>query len=151
MTDLAIHQLEHLTMGAVEKIALYGEHRIDRRFLIPSYIELCKSPTLPSPAEAERLQMETVIRLAAARERALLRASENGCRSPTSSILEDDELATIISDVFEIGHISGEGQQVFRQAKDSPMEKSTGDWVFVDRQPAINKVSMIIAFVYARI
>ncbi|KAI6046311.1 hypothetical protein EDC04DRAFT_1683113 [Pisolithus marmoratus] len=133
MRELAIHQLEHIAMGAVERIALYKEHKIDKRLLIPSYIELCKSPTLPSPDEADRLQLETVLRLAAARERALLRASEQGCPSPTSALLEDDELVTIINDVFEMDSATGEEQQEFEPAKDNRSEDSSGDWFFVDR------------------
>ncbi|KAI6046309.1 hypothetical protein EDC04DRAFT_1682231 [Pisolithus marmoratus] len=103
MRELAISQLERFPMSPVDKIAIYKEHKIDKRLLIPSFVDLCKSPTLPSPADAQRLQLETVLRLAAARERALLRAAESGCLSPTSSVLEDGELATIISDVFEMG------------------------------------------------
>ncbi|KAI6007563.1 hypothetical protein F5J12DRAFT_828949 [Pisolithus orientalis] len=103
MRELAIHQLERFSMSPVERIALYKQHKINKRLLIPSYVELCKSPTLPSPAEAEQLQMETVLRIAAARERALLRAAEDGCLSPTSALLRDEELVTIIDDVFEMG------------------------------------------------
>ncbi|KAI6029238.1 hypothetical protein BKA83DRAFT_683370 [Pisolithus microcarpus] len=106
MRELAIRQLERYPMSPVDRIALYKEHHIDKKLLIPSYIDLCKSPTLPSPADAQRLQLETILRIADARERALLRAAENGCVSPTSSVLENDELAMIISEVFEMGIIS---------------------------------------------
>lgn len=137
MRELAIRQLEHLPMDPVEKITLYREHKINRKLLIPSYVELCKSPTLPSPAEAERLQMETVLRLATARERALLRAAEQGNRSPTSALLEDEELTTIINDVFEMGHVTGEDQQESESAEDSQRENSNEDWLLVD-QPGVN-------------
>lgn len=106
MRELAIRQLERYSMSPVDRIALYKEYQIDKKLLIPSYIDLCKSPTLPSPADAQRLQLETILRIADARERALLRAAENGCVSPTSSVLENDELARIISEVFEMGIIS---------------------------------------------
>ncbi|KAI5988173.1 hypothetical protein EDD15DRAFT_1388803 [Pisolithus albus] len=111
MRELAIRQLERFSMSPVDRIALYKEHNIDKKLLLPSYIDLCKSPTLPSPADAKRLQLETILRLADARERALLRAAEHGCVSPTSSVLENDELATIISQVFEMGNIGGEDRQ----------------------------------------
>ncbi|KAI5988174.1 hypothetical protein EDD15DRAFT_2172661 [Pisolithus albus] len=137
MRELAIHQLERLEMDPVEKITLYKKHRINRKLLIPSYVELCKSPTLPSPAEAERLQMETVLRLATARERAILRAAEQGNRSPTSALLEDEELKTIINDVFEMGRDTGEDQQESESAEDSQRENSNEDWTLVD-QPGVN-------------
>ncbi|KAI6115851.1 hypothetical protein F5141DRAFT_632427 [Pisolithus sp. B1] len=137
MRELAIRQLERLGMDPVEKITLYKEHKIDKRLLIPSFVELCKSPTLPSPAEAERLQMETILRLAAARERALTRAAEQGNRSPTSALLGNEELVTIVNDVFEMGGITGEDQQEFEPAEDSERENSNEDWFFVD-QPGVN-------------
>ncbi|KAI6119047.1 hypothetical protein EDD16DRAFT_1480460 [Pisolithus croceorrhizus] len=135
--ELAIQQLERLPMDPVDKITLYKEHKLDKKLLVPSFVELCKSPTLPSPAEAERLQMETILRLAAARERALTRAAEQGNRSPTSALLDDEELVTIVNDVFEMGGITGEDQQEFEPAEDSQKENSNEDWFFVD-QPGVN-------------
>ncbi|KAL4068667.1 hypothetical protein V8B97DRAFT_1842864, partial [Scleroderma yunnanense] len=103
MRELSVRQLERLALGPIDKIALYKEHKIDGRLLIPSYIELCRSPTLPSFDDGKRLQMETVLKLAAARERALLRALERGLVTPTSADVEDSELEGIINDVFELG------------------------------------------------
>ena len=103
MRELAVRQLEGLTLGPIDKIALYKEHRIDGRLLIPSYIELCKSPTLPSPVDGQRLSMETVLRLAAARERALLRALGRGVVTPTSADVGDHELDSS-KRTIELGH-----------------------------------------------
>ncbi|KAI6015589.1 hypothetical protein EDC04DRAFT_644299 [Pisolithus marmoratus] len=100
--ELAIYQLEQLEMGATERIAIYTEHEIDKRLLIPSYIELCRSPTLPSLAEAAWLPMEILLGLTVSRERALCRAAELGSCSPTSAVLEDEDLVAIIVDVFGI-------------------------------------------------
>ncbi|KAG6329491.1 hypothetical protein ID866_9596 [Astraeus odoratus] len=127
MRNLAISQLECISLDPVDKIALYKEHKVDGRLLIPSYIELCRSPTLPSPAEGERLKMETVLRLAAARERALMRAVERGCITPTSADVEDDELESIISDVFELDPV-GPYVAIFPGESPSPSE----DWVKIN-------------------
>ena len=122
MRELAVRQLERLSLGPIDKIALYMEHKIDGRLLIPSYIELCKSPTLPSFDDGQRLTMKTVLRLAAARERALLRAIERGVVTPTCADVEDAELESIVSDVFELDGPSSEEPEQFGRA---PPE----DWV----------------------
>ncbi|KAI6046313.1 hypothetical protein EDC04DRAFT_3006283 [Pisolithus marmoratus] len=100
--ELVIYELEQLEMGATERISVYTEHEIDKRLLIPSYIELCRSPTLPSLTEAAWLPMEILLGLTVARERALCRAAELGSSSPTSAVLEDEDLVAIIVDVFGI-------------------------------------------------
>ena len=121
MRELAVRQLERIALGPIDKIALYKEHKIDGRLLIPSYIELCRSPTLPSFDDGQRLSMETVLRLAAARERALLRAIERGAVTPTSADVEDAELESIVSDVFELdGLLSREPEQPQRAFAISP-------------------------------
>ncbi|KIJ21065.1 hypothetical protein PAXINDRAFT_165856 [Paxillus involutus ATCC 200175] len=86
---LAISKLEALRLPAVEKIALYKEHGIDHKLLIPSYIDLCRSPTLPSPADGDLLSMETIINLLNARERER--------ESPTTS---DEALGSMIEETF---------------------------------------------------
>lgn len=129
MRELAVRQLERIALGPIDKIALYKEHKIDGRLLIPSYIELCKSPTLPSFNDGERLTMETVLRLAAARERALLRALERGVVTPTSADVEDSELESIVSDVFELGAPLSGGPEPFGRA---PSTESTESWVEIN-------------------
>ncbi|KIJ07134.1 hypothetical protein PAXINDRAFT_90896 [Paxillus involutus ATCC 200175] len=86
---LAISKLEALRLPPVEKIALYKEHGIDHKLLIPSYIDLCRSPTLPSPADGDLLSMETIINLLNARERER--------ESPTTS---DEALGSMIEETF---------------------------------------------------
>ncbi|KIJ65992.1 hypothetical protein HYDPIDRAFT_87309 [Hydnomerulius pinastri MD-312] len=99
---LAIRQIEKINLQPVEKISIYKEYGIDGDLLLPSYIELCKSPTLPSPAEGERLKMETVLKIVAARERAQRIAAENGL-NPTSASADNEVLKAIIADLFELG------------------------------------------------
>ncbi|KIK93530.1 hypothetical protein PAXRUDRAFT_828878 [Paxillus rubicundulus Ve08.2h10] len=90
---LAISQLEALRLPPIEKIALYKKHEIDEDLLIPSYIDLCRSPTLPSPADGNLLTMETIINLLNARQRER--------ESPTTS---DEVLGSIIAESFGITH-----------------------------------------------
>jgi len=56
--------------------------------------------------------METVLRLAAARERALMHAVERGYITPTSADVEDKELESIITDVFELNGLPVEQRGV---------------------------------------
>ncbi|KAH7883267.1 hypothetical protein F5I97DRAFT_1903722 [Phlebopus sp. FC_14] len=103
MRNLAIRQLEKIKIEPVEKITLYRENKIDHSLLIPSYVALCQSPTLPTSAEGERLEMDTVLKIATARERAQRSAAESGCRSPTSASADVGALESIISELFELG------------------------------------------------
>ncbi|KIJ66000.1 hypothetical protein HYDPIDRAFT_27204 [Hydnomerulius pinastri MD-312] len=99
---LAVRQLEKLLLPPVEKIEIYKGYNIDNDLLLPSYIALCKSPTLPSPADGDRLKMDTVLKLACARERAQRSAAESGCRSPTSAAADDEVLKAIIGELFDL-------------------------------------------------
>ncbi|KAF9228488.1 hypothetical protein BS17DRAFT_341515 [Gyrodon lividus] len=97
---LAIRQLEALQLQPVEKIATYKEYKVDNDLLLPSYMALCRSPTLPSPSDGETLTMETVLKIAHAREQSLLSAAADGCASPTSASASDEVLASILADLF---------------------------------------------------
>ncbi|KAF8841713.1 hypothetical protein BDN67DRAFT_966792 [Paxillus ammoniavirescens] len=98
--QLAIRQLEDLQLHPVEKIATYKKYNVDNDLLLPSYMALCRSPTLPSPSDGEVLTMETVLKLADARERSLLSAAASGCASPTSASASDEVLGGIVADLF---------------------------------------------------
>ncbi|KIL00859.1 hypothetical protein PAXRUDRAFT_29486 [Paxillus rubicundulus Ve08.2h10] len=98
--QLAIRQLEDLQMQPVEKIDTYKKYNVDNDLLLPSYMALCRSPTLPSPSDGEVLTMETVLKLANARERSLLSAAASGCVSPTSASASDEVLERIVADLF---------------------------------------------------
>jgi len=98
--QLAIRQLEDLQLQPVEKIATYKKYNVDNELLLPSYMALCRSPTLPSPSDGQVLTMETVLKLADARERSLLSAAASGCASPTSASASDEVLGSIVADLF---------------------------------------------------
>jgi len=100
MRKLAIHHLEQIEFEPIEKIATYKQYAVENDLLFPSYVTLCTSPTLPSPAEGSILTLETVLRLASARERVLLRASELGCKTPTIASAPEDVVRAVIAEIF---------------------------------------------------
>ncbi|KAF9228507.1 hypothetical protein BS17DRAFT_877718 [Gyrodon lividus] len=120
---LAIRQLEELKLQPVEKIAMYKEYKVDNDLLLPSYMALCRSPTLPSPSDGELLTMETVLKLANARERALLDAAASGCESPTSASASDEVLGSIIAELFGLTPQSNGGTTVGMRGQASSTSK----------------------------
>lgn len=100
--NLATRQLERLHIDAVEKIAIYKEYKIKPELLLPSYMALCKKDKLPSPEEGKVLSMETVLKIACAREEMVLSALHSGlgCKSPSDA--PDDVTKTIIAKLFEL-------------------------------------------------
>jgi len=102
MKDLAIRELEKLEIEPIEKITAYHEHKINKTLLIPAYIAICKRDKPISLAEGNMLGMETVLRIADARERARQQAAESGIRSPTSDDFEEIELEDMVREVFGV-------------------------------------------------
>lgn len=100
--ELTIRELEKMEIEPVEKIAIYHEYTINKLFLISSYIAVCKRDKPLTFAEGTRLGMETVLRIADARERARQHAAESGIRTPTFDDFEDSELESMIREVFGI-------------------------------------------------
>ncbi|KAG8221240.1 hypothetical protein J3R82DRAFT_1402 [Butyriboletus roseoflavus] len=101
--ELAVRELEKIDIEAVEKIAIYHDNSISRLYLIPSYISVCKRDKPMSFTEGMKLGMETVLRVAEARERLRLQASESGIRTPTFEDFEDAEVEVLIRDIFNLG------------------------------------------------
>ncbi|KAH0829111.1 hypothetical protein J3R83DRAFT_2577 [Lanmaoa asiatica] len=101
--ELAIRELEALELPPAERISIYNEHNIEGEQLLSSYVELCKSPTVPSEADGRLMQMDTLIKVLQAREDAQRKAVELGHDSPTSGSLEDEALRDIISKLFKNG------------------------------------------------
>ena len=100
--NFAIRQLERLNLQPIEKIALYKEYKINPDLLLPSYTTLCRNEKLPSPDEGRKLSLDTVLRLASARENMLLAAMESGCKTPTTASTPDDVTRSIIAELFEL-------------------------------------------------
>ncbi|KIL00861.1 hypothetical protein PAXRUDRAFT_29487 [Paxillus rubicundulus Ve08.2h10] len=101
--ELSVRELEKLTIESVEKIAIYHDHNISRLYLLPSYIDICKRDKPLSFTEGMKLGMETVLRIADARERVRQHASESGVRTPTFDDFEDAEVEVLIREVFGLG------------------------------------------------
>ncbi|KAH0829112.1 hypothetical protein J3R83DRAFT_2579 [Lanmaoa asiatica] len=101
--ELSVRELEKIDIEAVEKISIYHENNISRLYLIPAYIAVCKRDKPLSFTEGMKLGMETVLRIAEARERLRLQASESGIRTPTFEDFEDAEVEVLIRDIFSLG------------------------------------------------
>jgi hypothetical protein len=101
--ELSVRELEKIEIEAVEKISIYHDHNISRLYLIPSYISVCKRDKPLSFKEGMSLGMETVLRIAEARERLRLQASESGIRTPTFEDFEDGEVEVLIREIFSLG------------------------------------------------
>jgi len=107
MRKLAVRQLEKMKLAPIDKIKIYSDFNIDPQLLLPSYASLTMSPTLPSLDDAKKLNIETILKLTMVRERALQKAAENGCRSPTSASAGGEEVRRIICDIFELANANG--------------------------------------------
>ena len=101
--ELTIRELEALHLPPAEMVSIYNRFGIEGDQLLSSYVELCKSPTLPTEAEGHLLEMETLINILQAREDAKRETIELRRRSPTSAGLEDDDLRKIVSKFFKKG------------------------------------------------
>ncbi|KAH9949295.1 hypothetical protein B0H21DRAFT_147599 [Amylocystis lapponica] len=97
---LACRELEKFEIAPLHKIELYQMYEVDRKLLIPSYIAMCARTEPISPQEGRRLSLETALLLASAREMARGTLTAAGPRSPLTVQVEDDDMVTIIKDVF---------------------------------------------------
>ncbi|KAG1722786.1 uncharacterized protein EDB91DRAFT_1174146 [Suillus paluster] len=102
MKKLAVDELQNLDIEPVEKIITYDKYNINKSLLLPAFKLLCKRPNRMSTEEGEQLKMHTVLGIHEARERAIRRAAESGCLSPTSADADDEELEKILNDVFNL-------------------------------------------------
>ena len=66
--NLAVRELEKLTILDVDRIAIYEAHNVDRNLLVPSYSHLCEREEHLKVPEGLRLGMETTLSIANARE-----------------------------------------------------------------------------------
>jgi hypothetical protein len=107
MRKLAVRQLEKMKLAPIDKIKIYSDFNVDPQLLLPSYASLTMSPTLPSLDDAKKLDIETILKLTMVRERALQKAAEDGCRSPTSASAGGEEVRRIICDIFELADANG--------------------------------------------
>ncbi|KAJ8586626.1 hypothetical protein M405DRAFT_743285, partial [Rhizopogon salebrosus TDB-379] len=97
--DLAVRQLQKLDMKPVERIITYYKYNLDQTLLLPAFTLLCKQSSR-SVEDGEQLGMPTVLKISEARESAQRVAAEQGCSSPTSADVADEEIAEILRGVF---------------------------------------------------
>ncbi|KAI6015582.1 hypothetical protein EDC04DRAFT_643805 [Pisolithus marmoratus] len=101
--ELTVRELEKLDIECVDKISIYHEYNISKLYLIPSYIAIVKRGVPLTFTEGVKLGMETVLRIADARERARQRASESGIRTPSLDDFEDSDVEVLVREVFGLG------------------------------------------------
>ena len=119
---LVARSLEQLEIGHVQKIVTYHEYGIDRTLLIPSYAALCARAEPISSNEGNALGMDTVLMLAAARERARCNPAARGPVSPAPVDLSDAETYTIIQDIFGLTAPDGDAVPPGRSAHGSTFQ-----------------------------
>ncbi|KAG9312167.1 hypothetical protein JVU11DRAFT_7458 [Chiua virens] len=101
--ELSVRELEKIEIEPTEKITIYHDNNISRLYLIPSYIDVCKRDKPLSFREGMKLGMETVLRVAEARERLRQQAAESCMRTPTFEDFEDAQVEVLIREIFQLG------------------------------------------------
>ncbi|THH20257.1 hypothetical protein EW146_g1064, partial [Bondarzewia mesenterica] len=99
---LAVRELELLTIPPITKIVIYHNYEIDRTLLIASYTALTTRDEPISLDEGKELGIETALQLAKAREIARGPKTPSGLRSPTPVNAGDQDLDSIIKDIFAL-------------------------------------------------
>jgi len=117
MKKLAVDELQKLEIDPVEKIITYDKYQVDRSLLLPEYKLLCKRVNRLSTDEGEQLKMPTVLGLHDVRERAITKAAESGCRSPTSADAGDGVLEELLNKVFNLNITITNGQHTNLQGQ----------------------------------
>ncbi|KAG6816665.1 hypothetical protein H0H87_004025 [Tephrocybe sp. NHM501043] len=99
---LVVRELEKLQFPDVERIATYQNHEVDRNLLIPRYAALTEREQPLSLAEGMQLGLETTLMIARAREYARANPAADGTRSPTSAVVREDEMQSLVRLLFDI-------------------------------------------------
>jgi hypothetical protein len=94
--QLCIRELQKLDIEPVDKIHIYQAHNINRSHLAESFGKLTIRQEFINPEEAQKLGLETTLKISHARE---LYRSPNGIK-PSPIQLNDPELRSAIQDAF---------------------------------------------------
>ena len=78
--------------------------------------------------------MDTVLKVASARERVLLRASELGCKTPTIASAPEDLVKAIVAESFDLTPRSNEGQAMNKD--NAPSDNSMGTEATTAKHPS---------------
>ncbi|KAL6305078.1 hypothetical protein BKA93DRAFT_817047 [Sparassis latifolia] len=94
---LCEREFEKFVIAPLDKIELYQTYELDKKLLIPSYVEICVRPQPLSLKEGRQIGLDTSLLLATAREcaRGIL---DNGARSPGPVSCQDDDVVNVVSD-----------------------------------------------------
>ena len=101
--NLAIRELEKMAISDVKRIKLYHDHNVDRNYLIPCFIALCKREESLTVEEGIHLGMITVTQIVTAREH-IRRVSHltSGTGGPSTPIIHGSDLHDVIRQLFNI-------------------------------------------------
>lgn len=125
---LCSRELEKYEIAPVPKIELYQTYELDKKLLIPSYMAICLRAEPLSLKEGRHLGLETALLLATARECARGKPLANGARSPTAAELEEEDMVSIIKEIF--GLTAGPPSPSL-----TPLDKGTGVATFTGIAP----------------
>ncbi|PPQ64181.1 hypothetical protein CVT24_008555 [Panaeolus cyanescens] len=100
--NLAVREIEKKQMLDVARIKLYQDNRVDRSLLIRLYAALTEREEPINLQEGIDLGLETVLKIAAAREKARGIRLANGLLSPSTPTARGNDLIEVIRDVFKI-------------------------------------------------
>ncbi|KII95605.1 hypothetical protein PLICRDRAFT_97198 [Plicaturopsis crispa FD-325 SS-3] len=96
--NLVVRELEKMVIADIPKIVIYHSYDVERTYLLPNYAALCAREDPITLHEGRELGLETVLRVAEARER----LRRNGPRSPTGAEFPAVDLQAIVCEIFEI-------------------------------------------------
>lgn len=111
MKDLAVRELEKLSLSDVDRISIYHKYEIDRRLLVPRYAALCERESPLTLREGLQLGMETTLMIARARELSRANPTPSGARSPRPAGIEFDEMTRLVCEMFDIQPPAARGDQ----------------------------------------
>ncbi|KAM5544950.1 hypothetical protein V8D89_001061 [Ganoderma adspersum] len=126
---LCTREIEKFEIAPVPKIELYQTYELDRKLLIPSLLYLCMRAEPLSLKEGRQIGLETALLVATARECARGKPASNGARSPTAADLEEDDMVSIIKEIF--GLTAGPPSPSL-----TPLERGSGVATFTGTTPS---------------
>lgn len=102
--ELAIRELQALSIAPLQKVVLYQKYEVDRDLLRPAFIALTTRDEPIEIDEGRELGLETALRLARAREKARVPvfAGRKSGNPRFPMVLAGVELDALIKDVFDL-------------------------------------------------
>jgi len=123
---LATREIERLEMPDIDRIVAYHRFELDRSLLIHRYAALTAREEPLTYEEGMALGMDTTLKIFRAREVARATPAADGSRSPTSAVLPDEEMQSLIVDLFDITEYStSEGDKESQVPKQPESVKSS--------------------------